>query len=291
MDFGGQWTSIKLDCLREYLEAYTTALRNKFTLHYGDAFAGEGFWKPTQKDNQLLQLPGFSDNSEEKPGSPAIALRVKHPFNKYHFNEKNRENLTKLNAYIRPFIENGYNIATHNLDANEWITMWVDQLRNKTDRAVLFLDPFGMQVDWKSMEAIATSGNIDVWSLIPHGIAISRLMPMKSMPVDIWSDRLDRFFGTNEWRKEFYDIKEVRTLGDSHDNYIEKSGNYVSVGEYYIKKLKSIFPYVTDAPLSLPNRAGRDMFLLVFAIGNDHPAAIALAKRLSESVIKKYGSH
>ena len=41
--FGGPWTEKKLEILRRYLDAYTTALKNqRFTLYYVDGFAGAG---------------------------------------------------------------------------------------------------------------------------------------------------------------------------------------------------------------------------------------------------------
>lgn len=42
-EYGGQWTRLKLDILKDYLQFYTTALKGQpFTLHYVDAFAGTG---------------------------------------------------------------------------------------------------------------------------------------------------------------------------------------------------------------------------------------------------------
>ena len=39
--FGGQWTQEKLQILRQYLDAYTTAMnQNTFRLTYVDGFAG-----------------------------------------------------------------------------------------------------------------------------------------------------------------------------------------------------------------------------------------------------------
>ena len=41
--FGGSWTQEKLNILRGYLDAYTTALKDQpFKLIYIDAFAGSG---------------------------------------------------------------------------------------------------------------------------------------------------------------------------------------------------------------------------------------------------------
>ena len=42
--YGGEWTHQKLDILEDYLNAYTTALKNQhFRLLYIDAFAGTGY--------------------------------------------------------------------------------------------------------------------------------------------------------------------------------------------------------------------------------------------------------
>ena len=42
--FGGSWTELKLDLVASYLEAYSTALKNKgFGKTYVDAFAGTGY--------------------------------------------------------------------------------------------------------------------------------------------------------------------------------------------------------------------------------------------------------
>jgi three-Cys-motif partner protein len=43
-------------------------------------------------------------------------------------------------------------------------------------RAVLFLDPYGMQVEWKTIEAIAATKAIDLWLLFPLGIGVNRLL-------------------------------------------------------------------------------------------------------------------
>ncbi len=42
-------------------------------------------------------------------------------------------------------------------------------------RAVLFLGPFGMQVEWETIEAIAATRAIDLWLLFPLGIGVKRL--------------------------------------------------------------------------------------------------------------------
>ena len=84
--FGGSWTQEKLDILRAYLDAYTTALKDQpFQLIYVDAFAGEGFWRPGS-DYMSEEYGEFADLLK---GSAAIALEIQDkPFDRLVFIEK-----------------------------------------------------------------------------------------------------------------------------------------------------------------------------------------------------------
>ena len=54
--FGRSWTQNKLQILRGYLEAYTTALKKQnFTLIYVDAFAGTGYINPNSRDSRQAE--------------------------------------------------------------------------------------------------------------------------------------------------------------------------------------------------------------------------------------------
>lgn len=43
-------------------------------------------------------------------------------------------------------------------------------------RAVVFLDPFGMQVEWRTIERIGQTKAIDLWILFPLGVAVNRFL-------------------------------------------------------------------------------------------------------------------
>ena len=45
----------------------------------------------------------------------------------------------------------------------------------RSHRAVLFVDPYGMQMEWQTIEAIASTQAIDLWLLFPLGIGVTRL--------------------------------------------------------------------------------------------------------------------
>ena len=84
LSFGGPWTQEKLDILRRYLDAYTTALKNRpFRLIYLDAFAGPGLWSPRSGYER-----DYDDFRELHEGSPRIALGVQdRPFDRLIFME------------------------------------------------------------------------------------------------------------------------------------------------------------------------------------------------------------
>jgi hypothetical protein len=40
----------------------------------------------------------------------------------------------------------------------------------------VFLDPFGMQVDWNVIEQLALTKAVDLWLLFPLGTGVMRIM-------------------------------------------------------------------------------------------------------------------
>ena len=82
MAFGGEWTRQKLEILRRYLEAYTTALKDQpFKLIYIDAFAGDGYWRP----GTPYTIEDYGDFSTLLRGSARLALAIDNkPFDRFH---------------------------------------------------------------------------------------------------------------------------------------------------------------------------------------------------------------
>lgn len=52
---------------------------------------------------------------------------------------------------------------------------WTEQKNWKSHRALVFLDPYGMQVEWKTIKSIAVTQAIDLWILFPLG-TVNRLL-------------------------------------------------------------------------------------------------------------------
>jgi three-Cys-motif partner protein len=57
------------------------------------------------------------------------------------------------------------------------------------ERAVVFLDPYGMQVEWSTIEALAPTKGIDLWNLLPLGMGVARLLTYNGNNDEAWKRR------------------------------------------------------------------------------------------------------
>ena len=171
--FGGDWTAAKLERVRKYLVAYATIMRKqKFRFAYIDAFAGTGYNTPKQRDDEFASFfEGLrtSDSQQFLDGSARIALKVEPRFTKYIFIEKDPKRFAELNKLKSEFPNLASDTVLINADANAYLRDICENRRWDKNRAVLFLDPFGMQVTWETIKAIARTEAIDLWLLFPLG--------------------------------------------------------------------------------------------------------------------------
>jgi three-Cys-motif partner protein len=165
-EFGGVSTDLKLSLVEGYLRAFTTALRNKFQkLWYIDAFAGTGE-RTVRHSAQDANL--FESFTEERiarhRGSARIAIEVEPRFDRLIFMDENHRHCEALRSL-------GSNHPGRHIDvlegnANDQVKQLLDGQRWSSTRAVMFLDPYGMSVDWKTLEVIRETSAIDVWYLV-----------------------------------------------------------------------------------------------------------------------------
>jgi len=296
--FGGNWTEEKLARLRKYLPAYVHVLKNKgLTYTYIDAFAGTGYRELRDKELQgeTITTPLFPELSAQETqnfmdGSARIALQTEPRFHKYIFIEKDRSKIPELSKLKEQFPDNAEDIQIVNGDAN---TFLINLCRTNwhRNRAVLFLDPFGMQIPWSTIEAIANTQAIDLWYLFPLGIAVNRLLTKDGNIQPAWQRRLDDIFGTSDWFEAFYQPVEQQNqqlslfdIGNSPKEQIEKVANFDSISKFFVERLKTIFAGVADNPLVLRNSCNNPLYLLCFASGN--PRGSKTAIKIAQDILK-----
>ncbi|MBK8913274.1 MAG: three-Cys-motif partner protein TcmP [Phycisphaerales bacterium] len=289
--FGGDWTSAKLDRIRKYLCAYTTIFeRNKRACHfrtiYVDAFAGTGHRSdsvPTHVGTELYESETDADTESYKKGSARIALEVRPPFHQYVFIERDAARVEELRQQVAASEPRPGSATVHQSDSNEFLNRWCRETDWETHRAVVFLDPYGMQVDWTTMEALARTKSIDVWVLFPVGMAVNRLLTGNGIPPPEWAGALTRFLGTDEWQSAFYQRQDEDTLFGKEPREV-KVATWKSIGEYFVKRLTAVFERVATNPLPLCNSRGTPIYLLCFAAGN--PKGATTAVKIASDVLK-----
>lgn len=288
-EFGGPWSVIKIELLKKYLHFYTQALKNQpFKLIYVDAFAGSGSFKIKQKETFPLSLFPEAKHKNKKStfdGSAKVALSLDRPFDSYIFIEKEGETFSELQGLKKEFPDIERRVHLENSGANRYLQKLCDNLNWKENRAVLFLDPFGLQVEWDTIVSIANTKAIDLWFLFPIG-SVNRMLAKNGKISKGWEQRINIVFGTNNWYDKFY--KESGQLSIiSNDKCIYKEVNIKSLEKYILQRLQAVFAGVAPNPRLLRTERNVPLFLLCFAIGNPKPKAKELALKAAQSILKK----
>ena len=218
--FGGNWTEQKLSTFIKYVKAYLTILntykhKNNWQTVYFDGFAGYGKRKNyDQTENLSLDIFGSEDKEElfVYEGSVSRILSLEEPFifDWYYFidtNSKYISDLEKLKSTITHI--KSEKIIIRESNCNDQIIKLANALvANGKLAALIFLDPFGMQIQWDSIRQLKDTRS-DIWILVPSGVAINRLLDRRQQLK--YGDKLEAFFGLSieELKDIFYrDEKE-----------------------------------------------------------------------------------
>jgi three-Cys-motif partner protein len=287
--WGNKWTIEKLNAFKKYVDAYLTIMEVHKTKYgwktlYFDGFAGSGDLKKsgnnqeeTDPTSSLLDLEVEEAEVQVYKGAAESVLSLPKKFDYYYFVDKNKESLKRLEQKLEPFnVDN--RLIFRDSDANEQIKKLAAALKkDKKLRALVLLDPFGMQINWESIELLKDTKS-DVWILVPSGVIVNRLLDKKGEL--IYSDKLCSFFGMaeDEIRKEFYDKKVSTTLFGEETRTEKISDPIRKIADLYIKRLLGVWEKVTPEPLVMRNTKNVPIFHFVFASNNQ--AGLKIAKNI-----------
>ena len=281
--FGSTHTEYKLGKLDEYLKAYTTALKKRgFRLVFFDAFAGTG---DIQIGGETPLLGAVDDYSPFIEGSAVRALQCGAAFQRYVFVEKSKSKARDLrDKLIAKFPTFQDRIDIHQGDANEELLDFCARTDWKKTRAVVFLDPQGNQVKWKTIEAIARTNAIDLWYLFPAGLGVHRQIGRDGKVHFSHGASLDDLFGTSEWRHNFIEEQDGADLFERRTDRL-KVATPLSITLFMIERMREIFKGgVLDEWSPLGSR-GIHMYSLLFAWANPSENA-KLAGKLARAVLR-----
>ena len=278
----GPWAQEKLDCLKKYLDAYTTILRKQKWCEryfYIDAFAGPGALRVRREHDDPAQLSMLDSASHADDvgartyvaGSPRVALEIEHPFTDYVFVETDDQRLRQLEELAKQY-EARTRVHVRNVDCNTYLHKLIKDVgkRWNKNRGVVFLDPFGMQVPWDTMEALGRTEAIEVFVNFPVGMAIQRLLKRSGDFTTSERRKLDAFFGTGEWFDLLY-RSDSDLLGE---HVVKEAKSADKLVKWYRGRLQSVFGHVSAAR-EVQSQTGRPLYYLIFAGPNPTGATIA----------------
>jgi three-Cys-motif partner protein len=299
--FGGTWSESKLDCVETYTHQYLQVMQNQrwCSLEYVDAFAGRG--RQALTTSHGLDAPEaesfFGDESERVDteeflvGSAVRALRAStrstRSFDRFLFVDVEKPSCLELESIVlSDFHEICHTVTVVCDEANTALGEYIKKVDWARTRALVFLDPYGLEVSWDLITRLAGTGACDVWYLFPLG-GVIRMMKNDGQVPDTWRVRLDRVFGTNEWYEEFYRPSGQQSLFNHEDSRLLKDASTDHVVGFIRERLKTTFPEVSNAGI-LRNSKGAPLFALVLGVSSPsvaaQKAALGIANHLVEDL-------
>ena len=250
----GFWTRGKLDILRSYLDAFTTATKNRATDRiYIDLFAG-GI------DNRDRQTDELID------GSAQIALSIEDPqFSVLRFFEVESKAQTLQLSLLESYP--GRDIKVYGGDCNELVPKALEELKSRAWAPTFaFVDPNGMEAEWRTLVALSDfrrqkKTKVELFILFAAPSFI-RVLPVEGGEVrSVDEAKIDALFGCEDWRK----IYEARLAGAIEPR--EARDQYLNLMRW---RIENELGYKWTHPIAVHNVNGGPVYVMIFA--TDHEA-------------------
>lgn len=257
--FGGPHTIFKLAVLELYAEAYAAIMGTQHGLGcvYIDAFASDG--------------DGLTRDGQKYKGSVRLCLEFNPPFSELHFIDSELSNVKRLEAITNA---TNQNTKVHFGDANDVLPEIIRQIDWTKNRGLIFIDPFGLQLNWPTLQTILQEGMVDVWILFPV-FGIRRQLTKQPEEITTESrNRLNQFFGDESWLGAYDSAPDLfeMDLREITEDVLNR------ITQIYVSKLNPITSYVAEPIPLFENNIHQ--FSLLFCMSNKSDKAIKLARRL-----------
>ena len=252
LDEVGVWSELKIEIIRKYAKAYTTILTNSIRYPlipiYVDGFAGAG--------RHISRATG-----EIISGSPLEAFAVDPPFQRFHLIDLNEQRVAALER-----IADGRNdTAVWHGDCNVILLerVFPQILSNNANRALCILDPYGLHLDWKVLQAAGQSGHIEIFLNFATGDMqrnVFRRDQSKVTPENL--ERMNRFWVDESWRSLIYTTQRG-LFGDMEEKDRQSIENLLAA---FASRLKEVagFGFVPE-PVPMKNSRGAVIYHLFYA--------------------------
>jgi three-Cys-motif partner protein len=141
----------------------------------------------------------------------------------------------------------------------------------------MFLDPFGSQVKFSTIESIAKTEAIDLWYLFPAFLSVFRQISADGRMTKEQRESIERILGTVNWRETWIKTEVQKNLF-GHQTVNSKQVEIDDITRFMISRMKTVFDgRVLDNWLPL-GKDGAHWYSLLFAWANPGEKAKLAAK-------------
>ncbi len=224
----GSWGDEKYKLLGGYSEIFTTGMKNLWdNLVYVDLFAGAGYAK-------------IRGTKKIRMSSALIALSVKHKFTKYILCEEDEKCFTALKARVERHFPDA-NVEFIQGDSNNNIDKVIEAIpKHSINERVLrfcFVDPFSLNLKFKTIEKLSTVGKIDFLILLALHMDGNRNL---FNYISENSTKVDYFINNASWREPFLSAKKpikdfIKYLAETYDINMKKLDYKEPVKKHLVK--------------------------------------------------------
>jgi three-Cys-motif partner protein len=209
-------------------------------------------------------------------GSPMRALGVEPRFEVFHFIDLDSERV----AQLKKLSADHTNVLVYQGDCNKILTEKVFPKISyvSRQRALYILDPYGLHLDWQTIELAAKSKTIEIFLNFPV-MDMNRNVFWRDHERVLPShqDRMTKFWGDESWKSAAY-----KTTQGLFEEMQERTCND-DVAEAFRVRLQQVagFQFVPK-PMPMRNSKGAIVYYLFFAAQN------ATANKIVKDIFTKY---
>lgn len=273
-DIVGKWSEEKLELLEKYLQAYVRIMNKQKqkwlkAFHFIDAFAGSGQARAKDEERYIA-------------GSPLRAIQCEPPFDCLWFIELSSKRVGKLKELQQEFPNRCIKILQG--DCNKTLRQKIIPLitRESKQRGLVFLDPYGLQVEWQTVVALAEAKTFDVFVNFPL-MAVTRILKRDEPPKDWAKERLNKVFGNDKWIESlYYSYREFRLFEKQPTVRVVRDVIRAEwLARIYANQVSGLFPFVSEAVI-MKNSKNAPLYALFLASHNK------TAVKIVNDIFKRY---
>lgn len=207
------------------------------------------------------------------------ALQCEPPFDCYWFIERSQRRVKQLQALQPQFPDR--QIVIRQGDGNEILRdTIVPQISFASkQRGLVFLDPYGLQVEWATVKLLAKAKTFDVFVNFSL-MAVIRQLKMNKPPTKQVATSLDKVMGDVDWVQKIYQPpKQPSLFGDPQLTRDTIRAEWLA--RLYTNQIGTLFSFVSQ-PVIMMNSRNAPLYALFLASHNER------AVKIVDDIFKRY---